>query len=458
MARSPETELPDVTAGEGHLQPAPGGDQPAAKRPFPKPLIFGPLLVLILVATGYYIHGQAYEATDDAAIEGHVVPISAKVSGHIQKVYVDDNQTVKGGELLLELDPRDFEAQLTQARAALTVAEARRDAARINVALTSDTTRADVDQASSGVDMATSGLGAARAQVASARSLVKQAQAQIAVEQASASQEQATAHAAEAEATRTQEDLKRYQGLIHDGAISRQALDAATAAEKSARSNLESARQKATSAEAKVAAARAALQAAREGLHQAESNVGQAQAHIGEASGKLASANTAPRQVAATQSQLKALQGEVESARAALRQAELNLEYTKVYAPDDGRVTRKSAEKGAYVQLGQAFMAIVPKEVWIVANFKETQLAHMKPGQPVRIRVDAYPDAEFQGRVDSIQSGTGARFSLLPPENATGNFVKVVQRVPVKIVLDSEPDGRHLLAPGMSVEPRVTVK
>jgi membrane fusion protein (multidrug efflux system) len=202
----------------------------------------------------------------------------------------------------------------------------------------------------------------------------------------------------------------------------------------------------------------AAQNASAENARRAQAQIAAAQAQVQEAQGRFAQANTAPQQVAVSEAQAQTASASIEQLQAAVAQAELELSYTKIYSPDTGRVTHKSVEEGALVQSGQPLMAIVPGEVWVTANFKENQIGLMQPGQPVDIIVDAYPDKTFKGHVDSIQAGTGARFSLLPAENATGNYVKVVQRVPVKIVFDEPPDPRHMLAPGMSVEPEVKVR
>ncbi|HEY0430701.1 MAG TPA: HlyD family secretion protein, partial [Pyrinomonadaceae bacterium] len=198
--------------------------------------------------------------------------------------------------------------------------------------------------------------------------------------------------------------------------------------------------------------------AAAQTAKQSETQIAGSQAGVGEAVGRLAQANTSRQQVAVSEAQSKTAGANIEQLRAEVEQAELQLSYTKIYATEDGRVTRKSVEEGALVQVGQPLLAIVPSHVWVTANFKENQIGRMAPGQAVEISVDAYPDKTFKGHVDSIQAGTGARFSLLPPENATGNYVKVVQRVPVKIKFDEPPDPKHLLAPGMSVTPEVAVR
>jgi membrane fusion protein (multidrug efflux system) len=272
--------------------------------------IIGCAAAAALAIGGFVLANRGWESTDDAFIEGHTVTISPRVAGHVVRVLIDDNQTVKKGDILAEIDPRDYATKADQARA-------------------------DVE---------------------GARAAVR----------------------------KTQDDVKRYQDLNARNEASRQTLDHAMADEQSAAASLS-------------------------------------------------------------------------AAQARLRQAELDLSYTKIEAPQAGRVTRKSVEEGAYVAVGQSLLTLVPSEVWVVANFKETQLKRMRPGQRAEISVDAY-DGKIPGRVDSLQSGTGARFSVLPAENATGNYVKVVQRVPVKIVLDRSEGAARLLAPGMSVEAEVEVK
>jgi membrane fusion protein (multidrug efflux system) len=315
-----------------------------------------------------------------------------------------------------------------------------------------------VQQASSGLELTQAAVHTARAQVGSARSRFEQARAQVETALAYAAEARAQILAAEAEAIRAEADVKRMQELARRDQISRQELDQAIARARTTKAQLEAASKKASASEAQVAEARAAQQTATESLRQTESQVVEAQARIGEALGRLAIAHAGPHQVVVSQAQADLARAEVEQAHAAVEQALIDLSSTQVVAPTSGRVTRRSVEAGAYVHVGQALMAIVPRDVWVVANFMETQLADMRAGQPVEIKADAYPAMRFKGRVDSIQAGTGARFSLLPPENATGNFVKVVQRIPVKIVFDAPPSPDHLLSPGMSVIPVVKVK
>jgi membrane fusion protein (multidrug efflux system) len=234
-------------------------------------------------------------------------------------------------------------------------------------------------------------------------------------------------------------------------------LDQAIATARTAEAQTEAARQRAAAAASQVHESEAGQRTAAETARRAEVQISAAQAQVREAQGKLAAANTAPQQIASSEEQAQTASASLAQLQAEVEQAELELSYTKIYAPDDGRVTNKSVEEGALVQSGQPLMAIVPGDVWVTANFKENQIERMRPGQPVEITIDAYPDKTFKGHVDSIQAGTGAVFSLLPPENATGNYVKVVQRVPVKIVFDEPPDPQHLLSPGMSVVPEVKV-
>jgi membrane fusion protein (multidrug efflux system) len=428
------------------------------RRPIALVVIAALALVGLVFGARAFVHARNYEDTDDAFIEGKVIQISPQVAGHVMKLYFKENQQVKQGDLLVELDPRDFEAQLSQARASLQAAEARNKAAEANVALTRATVRGGVEQAASGVAAARSGVDAARAQLAASRERAQQAQASVSVAQANAKQAQAQTAAAEAEARRAGADAQRYRQLFEKDEISRQRLDQAVAAAQTADAQLAAARQRADAAQAQVGEASAAAGTSVANVRQMETQISQAEAQVGQANGKLTEASAAPQQVAVSQAQAGTASAEIQQAQAAVERAELQLSYTKIYAPADGRVTRKSVEAGNYVQIGQALMAIVSGDLWVVANFKETQLDEVRPGQPVEIKVDAFPGKKFQGRVDSIQKGAGSRFSMLPPENATGNFVKVVQRVPVRINFDTAPDPNYPLGPGMSVVPEVRVR
>lgn len=433
------------------------------KRPFYKrPAVLIGFAVLLIVGlffgVRYYLHARTHTSTDDAFIDGEVIQISPKVSGHVLKLYIHENQRVKQGDLLAEIDDRDFVTKVEQAKANLQEAQSRENEARTNTELTRASTSAGVQQASSGVQGARSGVRSAQAAVVMARGKVEQSRAGITTAQANLRQAEAQVAAAQAEATRANTDLQRYEQLYQLDEISRQQLDQATATARTANANLEAARTRAAAAQAQITEARAAEQSAVGNVQQAESQVSNAEAQVGEASGRLAAANTAPKQVAVSQSRVQTASATIEQARAALQQAELELSYTKIYAPEDGVVTHKSVNEGQFLQVGQAMMALVTGDIWVTANFKETQLDDLQPGQPVEIKIDAYSSHVFKGHVDSIQRGSGARFSMMPPENATGNYVKVVQRVPVKILFDEQPDPQLAIGPGMSVEPDVKIK
>ena len=458
-----EDEPKEPVLLDSHGEPLePEHVEPPRKRPLyrrPAFLIAAVIVLLVAAAVGinYWLYARSHESTDDAFIDAHITPVSPKVSGYITKVYVKSNQQVKKGDLLVEVDPRDYQARLDQAKAALAAGEARLKEAQTGVELTRATSRASVQQASGTVQQARSGVAASRAQAAAERTRVTQAGAAVNAARANVQQAQAQVTAAQAEQDRAQADVARYQELYSKDEVSRQRLDQAIATARTAEAQTEAARQRAAAAQSQVRESEAAQSTAAETARRAEVQIGGAQAQVQEAQGRLAAANTAPQQIASSQAQAQTASASLEQLRAAVAQAELELSYTKLYAPDDGRVTNKSVEEGALVQSGQTLMAIVPGEVWVIANFKENQIGRMRPGQAVEITVDAYPGKVFKGHVDSIQAGTGARFSLLPPENATGNYVKVVQRVPVKIVFDEAPDPQHLLAPGMSAQPEVKV-
>ena len=441
-------------------------DQPdaeVARRAFYKRrgvLIIGAVVLLLAVVFGvrYWLYARSHESTDDAFIDGHIIQVSPKVSGYVAKIYVKDNQQVKEGDLIAELDARDYEVRLQQAQAALDAGLAKENEAKSNVSLTRATSSATVQQARAAVQRSRSQVQSQRAGAASSQSKANEASSAVATAEANVAQTQAQVVAAQADVTRANADVERYRALYAKDEVSKQQLDQAVAAANTANAQLEAARQRVTAAQARVNEARAAQSAAAQTAQQAESQIGGAQAGVNEALGRLAEANAAPQQVAVSEAQAKTAGATTEQLRAAVAQAELELSYTKLYAPESGRVTRKSVEEGALVQIGQPLMAIVTGDVWVTANFKESQIGRMTPGQSVEISVDAYPDKVFKGHIDSIQAGTGSRFSLIPPENATGNYVKVVQRVPVKIVFDESPDPKHMLAPGMSVVPEVKVK
>jgi membrane fusion protein (multidrug efflux system) len=394
--------------------------------------VIAAVIVVVLLATGAWLWATAgRESTDDAQVDAHVTPIAARVGGVVEQVMVADNQKVDVGTVLVKLDPRDYEVAVEKARAELADAEAAALAAGANVPITSTTAasniasaRGGVEQAQAGVDEASRGVDAARARLSTAQARVREA---------------------EANATRTARDVERFKGLLEKDEIPQQQFDAAVAAADAAHAAADSARAQIAEADAGVRVAESRL---------AQSRVGEARARA-----ELRGAETAPEQVAATKARAASAAARVQQTRAMLKQAELNLQYTTVKAAVRGIVSRKSVQVGQVVQPGQPLMSVIPlDDVWITANFKETQIDGMRPGQPVDIEVDAYGGRTFKGHVDSVAAATGSRFSLLPPDNATGNFVKVVQRVPVKIVLDAGQDPEHMLRPGMSVVPTVHTK
>lgn len=364
-------------------------------------LVFLVVLIAGLAVAGwYYWRSLRRESTDNAFIEGTIVQVSPQVAGQVLRVYIEENQAIEQGDLLVDLDSRPYEIVLDSKRAAQRLAEARLSAAQIAAGMTETTTGA--------------GLGQAEAVLEAAQRNAEQARAAVA--------------AAQAESKRTQADVVRYERL-EETAVSRQLKEQADAAARVAAARLQEAQEQQAAAEARVVAAQNQVEAAK----------------------------TAPQQVQVSRLQVRQRAAELAQAQAAVRDAELNLSYTRIYTPTSGSVARKNVDEGEFVTVGQVLLAITSRDLWVVANFKETQLTHMQPGQSVKIEVDAYPKADFKGYIDSVQPGTGARFSLLPPENATGNYVKVVQRVPVKIRFSEPPEPKYDLVPGMSVVPTVSI-
>jgi membrane fusion protein (multidrug efflux system) len=372
LAGTPESRV--VIASEesirDHAAPPTTGAEAATRtrqRKFPRAIIALAVLGSVLAGALYYWKWVApYESTDDAFIEANVIPVAPQVSGRVVRLLVNDNQEVRQGDELVQIDPSDYQVKLDQARANLAAAKGR----------------------------------------------LQQAKALFEVDEARVQQERASVVAAQAESQRADADLKRYQAVGNRG-VSQSRLDLAATEARSSSAAADVARNKQLAAESQSTLDKASIETA---------------------------------------------MADVTRNEAAVHQAELDLSYTHITAPRAGFVTHRAVEAGSYIQTGQPLLAIVPRDVWVIANFKETQLRHMQPGQPVDIRVDAFPNLKIKGHVDSIQAGAGARFSLLPPENASGNYVKVVQRVPVKIAIDEKPDSRHLLGPGMSVVPEVRVR
>jgi membrane fusion protein (multidrug efflux system) len=377
-----EALTPALSPSDGAREGATAG----AKRSFwrRKPVVvFGTLVLFGLLFFGlrYLAEAFTHEWTDDAFLDSTIVSIAPKVPGQVKKVHVKNNQAVKAGDLLLEIDSRDLAVQLDQKRAAV-------ESARANVALF--------------------------------KAVVELSRTQVASAEATAKQSAAEADASQATAEKARADLKRADELIQNHTISPQEFDSAKAAATATGASLNAAREKAASNRAKVVEAQAQVEAAQKALQRGEAQARQAEPDV--------------------------------------QAAELSLSYARVTAPADGYVTKKAVESGDYVQVGQKLMALVLTDTFVTANFKETEVEHIRPGQPVRITVDSAGGRVFAGHVDSIMAGSGARFSLLPPENAVGNYVKVVQRIPVKILFDEPVEAGHVLGPGMSVVPSVHVK
>jgi len=392
------------------------------------------LAAVILVAAGAYWTWRYYssrETTDDAQVDAHMAPISARVGGPIIAVNVADNQHVEAGAVLAQIDPSDYQLAVERARADLAAAEAAARAAQTGVPITATTTE--------------SALSSAEARLLSANAALSAAEKQVAAANAQLNVMQAKLREAEANHAKAAQDLARYKELVAKDEIPRQQFDAAVAAEAATRATVES--------------ARADVRRAEEGILVAESQVAQTRGAVAEAQAGVRAAQTAPQQVASSRAQYRNAEARIGQARAAVNLAELNLQYTTIRAPIAGAVGNKTVQVGQVVQPGQALMAIVPLEdIYVTANFKETQLHSMRPGQPAIVSVDTYGGRKYSGRVQSVSPATGEKFSLLPPENATGNYVKVVQRIPVRIELDKGQDPDHLLRPGMSVEVTVIVK
>jgi membrane fusion protein (multidrug efflux system) len=393
-----------------------GKYSPAARRKRRRSLIIVVGAVVLIVA-GLFLwrYLSSYESTDDAQADVHLYPVSARISGYVTRVNVNDNQWVNKGDALVEIDPTDYQVALTQAQAGLANAEATARSLNITVPITSVNTVSQLQFTASGIEDARAAISATEKQLAAAHQQVE---------------------AAQANDVKAQEDLRRYKLLVDKREISPQIYDQALAAAKAST--------------ATVAAAQANESAA-------QASVNQAQSRLSQATANHAYAQTGPQQVSSTKARVQAAIADVQQKRALVQQAELNLQYTKIIAPVSGEVN-KTVVVGLNVEPGQQLLTVVPlDEVWVTANFKETQLKHMQVGQKAEIHVDS-SDKTLHGHVDSIAGATGPLFSLLPPENATGNYVKIVQRVPVKIVLDSGENRDRRLRPGMNVVPDVYLK
>jgi len=385
------------------------------ERPHARWYLIGVILVLLVGGFFALRYIMSYESTDDAQVDGHLMPLSARISGYVIKVNVDDNQYVSAGAVLAEIDPKDYQVAVDNARADVAAAVATAQSLNLNVPVTSVSTTSQTSASEADVENTQAGIEAAQKQYDAARAQLAQA---------------------EASDVKAQDDVVRYKQLVDKQEVSAQTYDQAVAVAKAST--------------AAVAAARASAAAAQQQISQARSRLAQSQANF-------RASLTGPQQVASTRARALSAEAAVKQKEAALAQAELNLQYTKLIAPVNG-VVSKNAEVGMNVQPGQQLFTIVPlDDVWVTADYKETQLKYMRPGQRAEIKVDAN-GRTYKGHVDSIAGTSGARTSLLPPENATGNYVKVVQRILVKIVLDAGQNSDHYLRLGMSVTPKVWLK
>jgi membrane fusion protein, multidrug efflux system len=387
------------------------------------------VVLVVLGVAGYYLwrYLNTYETTDDAQVDGHINAISGRIAGNVTEVRAEDEQFVNAGDVLVRLDPRDYEVALAKAQADLGDAEAALESSRIDIPITTANTASQLKTATSSRADATAFVAGSQRLLTAARARLDSAQAQV--------------REAEANYKKASEDVARYKLLVDKNEIPRQQYDTA-----------------ATTA----AAAQAAIDARVASVHEAEQNVvvaqsavEQADQRITQADASIDSASTAPKQVAVSEARAKSALAQVDQKKALVEQAKLNLSYCTILAPVAGIVGKKTVELGQNISPGQQLMALVPlDDIWVIANFKETQLSRMQPGQRVRVAVDA-DGREYNGKIVAVGGASGSRFSVLPPENATGNYVKVVQRIPVRINLDAGQNGDHRLRPGMSVDPKV---
>lgn len=418
-----ENELQTLPVDEETKLP----EKPPRKRR-PNGLILAALGVGAIVAGSFgyrwWHFASTHEETDNATVAGHIHQVSTRINGTVSEVEVSDNQMVQKGQLLVKLDPSDLQVKVLQAQAALDAAQRQANAAQTSIALAAQNAQAQTTQAQGNISDAQAGISAAQAAVAEARAGIPAAQAAVA--QADANLEKARA------------DFNRYDTLYRQGAVARQQLDNAKAAYEVAQAQRNSAQQGVQQAQAKLA--------------QAQQGVSSAQAKLAQSRGGLQQATATGVQTEVNRSQYEAAKASIAQAQASLKDAQLQLSYTNIVAPSNGRVGRKTVEVGQRVQQGSPLLAIVEGDYWITANFKETQLEDIKPGQPVEIKLDAFPHHTFIGRVDSISPASGSQFALLPPDNATGNFTKVVQRIPVKVTFNPQSIQGYesRITPGMS--------
>ena len=424
--------MADIVAEDNKTTP-PSSTRPLPRKSRRRPArIVVPIVIALVLVGGYFAwkHFNAYESTDDAQIDGHVNALSARISGNVIEVLTDDERYVKAGDVLVRIDPRDYQVAVAKAEADLADAEAALQGSRTDVPITSTNTTSQLTTAHSGRTDATAALAGAQHQLDAAQARLDTAKAQV--------------REAAANYKKAGDDVVRYKLLVAKDEISQQQYDTAVATADADKATLD--------------ARNAAVAEAEQNIRVAQSGVEEAHARIAQADAAIQAAMTAPQQVAVTQARAKSAQAQVDQRRALLDQAKLNLSYCVIVAPVSGIVGKKTVEVGQNISPGEQLMAVVPlDDIWVTANFKETQLRRMKPGQVVKFSVDAY-SREYTGKLEGVGGASGSRFSLLPPENATGNYVKVVQRIPVRIDLDPGQNDDRRLRPGMSVDPKVYVE
>lgn len=418
-------------------------DSPSEPTPTPQAPKHRPIKAILAVAGvgaiaagafgyHYWQYASSHEETDNATVAGHIHQISARVPGTVQDVLVNDNQVVKKGQLLVKLDPSDYQIKLQQAQADLAAAQQKANTAQVTIALSAKNAAASGTQSQGDVAKAQAAIAQAQAQVTEAQAGVPQAEAQLAQSQANWQKAQA--------------DFNRFSTLFHEGAVTQRDLDTARQAYQVAQAQTNASQEAVRQAQAKLAQARQTVATAQAGLTAAQGGRQQAQAK--------------GIQTQVSRSDFGTAQTAIVQAQVALKNAQQQLSYTNILAPADGKIGRKTVEVGQQIQPGTPLMALVSNEYWVTANFKETQLNKMRPGQKVEIKLDSFPGKKFEGRVDSIAPASGSEFALLPPDNATGNFTKVVQRIPVKIVFDPQSIKGYesMITPGMSAVVTVDLK
>jgi len=428
-------EVAEQQRGEAPAQTPPRTPEQPEKKGGLSPAVKWTIAVVVLIALViggfmYWSYASVRESTDDAQIDGHIYPVSAMIDGTISDVLVENNQFVQAGAVLGHIDPRYYQAAVDKARGDLDVAMAVAKENRTGIPIATINTTTELSGAESAVAEQNAKIATAERQVAAANERLATAQARV--------------REIQANAAKANSDLDRMKPLVAKEEISRQQYDAVVAA--------------AANANAAVDSAQSQVKEAQQDISVAQAMVDQERAHMAEVRSRVAAAKSGPQQVAAKQAQAESSVAAVQQKQAALAQAEIDLGYAVLRAPVAGLVSQRNMEIGQTVAKGQPLVTIVPlNDLWVTANFKESQLKNMRPGQPVDIDVDAYGKT-YKGHVESIAAATGARFSLLPPENATGNYVKVVQRVPVRIFFEPNQDPDHRLRPGMSVIPTVLTK